>query len=318
MGAALVSASTAKAWIRFCLRIGLVDRPGPRKIHSNPIPLAGGLVVATGLIVPLLLAALAVKTQLLGPQLTALSSYGLNARTLQLFGLLVGAAGMLTLGLIDDRGAMSAGKKLVFQILIIAIVAGTGTRITLFVPSPLFSYAITILWFLTLVNAFNFNDNMNGLCAGLATISALVFAIHSALPDHYLVASLGFLIAGAVFGYIPFNYPKAQTFLGDSGSHLIGYLIAALAILPHFHHDAQPNKFGVISPLLVLGVVLVDLCWIVSYRVYHRKPVYIGDTNHLSHQLVKRGCSPQLAVAILWTLHATIAATSFFLVRGTP
>ena len=314
MGAALVSASTARAWIHFCLRIGLVDRPGPRKIHANPIPLAGGLIVATGLLVPLVIAALVVKSQLLGPQLTALSSYGLNARTLQLIGLIVGALGMLTLGLIDDRGAMSAGKKLIFQILIVGFVAGTGTRITLFIPSPLFSYAITILWFLTLVNAFNFNDNMNGLCSGLATISALALAIHSVLPDHYLVASLGFLIAGAVCGYIPFNYPKAQTFLGDAGSHLIGYLIAALAILPHFHHDAQPNKFGVISPLLVLGMVLVDLCWIVSYRIYHRKPVYIGDTNHLSHQLVRRGFTPQKAVVILWVLHAIIAASSFLLV----
>ena len=312
--AALVSGLAAKWWIAFSLRIGLLDCPGIRKIHAKPIPLAGGLIVATGLVIPLAFAALIVKLQLLGPELTEISSYGLNARTLQLVGLLFGALGMLTLGLIDDRGAMSAGKKLAFQILIVAIVAATGTRITLFVPSPIFSYAITILWFLTLVNAFNFNDNMNGLCAGLAAISALAFAIHSALPEHYLVASLGFLIAGAVFGYLPFNYPKAQTFLGDSGSHLIGYLIAALAILPHFHHDAQPNKLGVVSPLLVLGMVLVDLCWIVSYRLYHRKPIYIGDTNHLSHQLVRRGFSTSTAVAILWALHAVLAASSFLLV----
>lgn len=308
------SATAARLWIKLSLRIGLIDKPGPRKIHSTPIPLAGGLTVATGLLLPLILASGLAYSPLLSAPLSAITTYGFSARTTQLIGLILGALGMLILGLIDDRGALSAGKKFFAQLLIVAIVAGTGTRITLFIPNPTFSYVITFLWFLTLVNAFNFNDNMNGLCSGLGAISAVIFAIHSVLPGHYLVASLGFLVAGALIGFIPFNYPKAQTFLGDSGSHLVGFLIAALAILPHFHHDMQPNKIGVISPLLVLGMVLVDLTWVVSYRIWHRKPIYIGDTNHLSHQLVKRGFSPKIAVLILWILHGAIGASSFLLI----
>jgi UDP-GlcNAc:undecaprenyl-phosphate GlcNAc-1-phosphate transferase len=312
--ASAASAGTSRFWIKRARSWGLVDKPGHRKIHSEPIPLAGGLIVATGLLLPLFAAIVLVEMSILGPTLTELSTYGLSERTLQLGGLVIGAIGMLGLGLYDDRTPLSAGKKLAFQFLIAAIVAGTGTRITLFVPNILFSYGVTILWFLMLVNAFNFTDNMNGLCTGLGAISAFILSVHSAIPEHYLVASLGFLVAGSFFGFLPSNYPKAKTFLGDSGSHLVGYLIAALAILPHFHHGAQPNKFGVISPLLILGVVFIDLCWVVSFRLWHGKPIYIGDTNHLSHQLVKRGIPASQAVLILWCLHAAIAASSFFLI----
>ena len=313
LAGAITSLGASRFWIRKAASLGLVDQPGHRKIHSKPIPLAGGLIVTTGLIVPLVFAIVFVKTSLLGSTLTDLSSYGLSQRTVQLIGLLSGAIGMLSLGLVDDRGALSARTKLIVQVLVALLVAATGTRITLFVSNPAFSYAITILWFITLVNAFNFTDNMNGLCTGLGTISALVFAIHAALPDHYLVASFGFLVAGSLAGFLPSNFPNAKTFLGDSGSHLVGYLVAALAILPHFHHESQPNKFGVISPVLILGIVLIDLSWVVCYRLWHRKPVYIGDTNHLSHQLVKRGHSPKAAVLILWLIHAVIAACSFLL-----
>lgn len=312
--ASAASAGTARFWIKRARSWGLLDKPGHRKIHSEPIPLAGGLIVATGLLLPLFVAIVLIEMSILGTTLTALSTYGLSERIVQLGGLVFGAIGMLGLGLYDDRTPLSAGKKLAFQFLIAVIVAGTGTRITLFVPNLLFSYGVTILWFLMLVNAFNFTDNMNGLCTGLGAISAIILSVHSALPEHYLVASLGFLVAGSLFGFIPSNYPKAKTFLGDSGSHLVGYLIASLAILPHFHHGAQPNKFGVISPLLILGVVFVDLCWVVSYRLWHGKPIYIGDTNHLSHQLVKRGFPPSQAVLILWCIHAAIAASSFFLI----
>jgi UDP-GlcNAc:undecaprenyl-phosphate/decaprenyl-phosphate GlcNAc-1-phosphate transferase len=312
--ASAASAGTSRFWINRAKSWGLLDNPGHRKIHSEPIPLAGGLIVATGLLLPLFAGIGLIGMSILGPTLTELSTYGLSERTVQLGGLVIGAIGMLGLGLYDDRTPLSAGKKLAIQFLIAMIVASTGTRITLFVPNLLFSYAITILWFLMLVNAFNFTDNMNGLCTGLGAISAFILSVHSAIPEHYLVASLGFLVAGSLFGFLPSNYPKAKTFLGDSGSHLVGYLIAALAILPHFHHGAQPNKFGVISPLLILGVVFVDLCWVVGYRLWHGKPIYIGDTNHLSHQLVKRGFPATQAVLILWCLHAAIAASSFFLI----
>ena len=139
LAATAASAGTARFWIQRAKSWGLLDSPGHRKIHSEPIPLAGGLIVATGLLIPLVVAIFLVKISLLGPTLTELSTYGLSERLVQLAGLVAGAIGMLCLGLIDDRTPLSAGKKLAIQTVIAALVAATGTRITLFVPDLIFS-----------------------------------------------------------------------------------------------------------------------------------------------------------------------------------
>src|SRR3974377_1806700 len=113
--------------------------------------------------------------------------------------------------------------KFAGQLCIAALVAASGARITLFVPSTVFSYAVTMRWILTVVNAFNFMDNMNGLCAGLGALGAFDFAIIAATEGQYLVGLIAFLTFGALLGFLPYNFPRARAFLGDSGSHLVGY-----------------------------------------------------------------------------------------------
>jgi UDP-GlcNAc:undecaprenyl-phosphate GlcNAc-1-phosphate transferase len=199
-------------------------------------------------------------------------------------------------------------KKFIGQLLIAGLVAAAGVRVTLFVANPIFSYAITVLWILTLINAFNFMDNMNGLCAGLGLIAALTFAALAALHGQYLVTTLGLMIAGALAGFLPHNFPRARSFLGDAGSHLVGYLLAVLAILPHFHTPQNPRPLAVLTPLLVLAVPLVDLVIVVIIRTARGQPFYVGDTNHLSHRLVRRGLSKTTAVLLIWLL-ATACGT---------
>jgi UDP-GlcNAc:undecaprenyl-phosphate GlcNAc-1-phosphate transferase len=255
-----------------------------------------------------------------GPEITGtgalpilLLTHGLNRRALQLLAILLGAAGMVALGLWDDRKELRASVKFAGQLLIAALTAAAGVRLTLFVPSVAFSYAVTVLWILTVTNAFNFMDNMNGLCAGLAAIAAWCLALNALAQVHYLVASLAFLICGAVLGFLPYNFPRATAFLGDSGSHLLGYLMAVLAILPHFHTPAQPRPWAVLSPLLILAVPLVDLAWVVMLRWRLGRPFYIGDTNHLSHQLARRGLGPRRAVLLLWLAAAILGGASLWL-----
>jgi UDP-GlcNAc:undecaprenyl-phosphate GlcNAc-1-phosphate transferase len=141
---------------------------------------------------------------------------------------------------------------------------------------------------------------MNGLCAGLGAIGALLFAVIAASHDEYLVALTGFLMCGALLGFLPWNFPNARAFLGDAGSHLVGYLLAVMAILPHFYTRLHPRPLAVLSPLLVLAVPLADLAGIVVLRTVNRKPFWIGDTNHLSHRLVRMGFSPTRAVLVIW------------------
>jgi len=189
-------------------------------------------------------------------------------------------------------------------LLIALLVAASGVRITLFVHSALFSYAITVLWILTVTNALNFMDNMNGLCAGLGAIGAWCFAVIAATAGQYLVALIALVGAGALLGFLPHNFPQASAFLGDAGSHLVGYLLAVLSILPHFYSRKNPEVFAVFKPLLVLAVPLVDLVWVVIVRWRLGRPFYVGDNNHLSHRLVRRGWSRPGAVLFIWLLAA--------------
>ncbi|MDW8308085.1 MAG: MraY family glycosyltransferase [Verrucomicrobiales bacterium] len=307
--AALTSFLTLPLWRRACQRIGLVDEPGGRKLHGAPVPLAGGLAVLTGLIVPL---AAGAAVLLAGwPNLPArdLLVYGLGKRAVQLAVIALGALAITALGIFDDRHELRPLPKFLGQLLVALAVAAAGVRVTLFVPNPLFSYAITVLWLLTVINAFNFTDNMNGLCTGLGAIAAGCFAALAALAGHYLVASMAFLICGALLGFLPWNFPRARAFLGDAGSHLVGYLLGVLAILPHFYSPETPTRWGalaVLTPLLVLAVPLGDLVRVVLWRWRRGQPVYVGDTNHVSHLLVQAGWSPTRAVLCLWLLAAML------------
>jgi UDP-GlcNAc:undecaprenyl-phosphate GlcNAc-1-phosphate transferase len=316
-GAALATAASAPAWRRFCRRAGFMDDPGERKLHSAPVPLAGGLAVMTGLLAPLLAGALAALARpdlsrwLFGSNTARLLAHGLDKEAVQIAAILAGAAGMLLIGLLDDKYELRPAVKFGGQLLVALGVASSGARVTLFVPNAAFHYAITILWIVTVVNAFNFMDNMNGLCVGLGIIGAWFFGIVTAVNGQYLVAATAFLVVGALAGFLPYNFPAASCFLGDSGSHLVGYLMAVLGILPHFYTARHPVKFAVLTPLLVLAAPLGDLAWVVALRWRAGRPFYVGDTNHLSHRLERRGWSRTRAVLMIWLLAAGLGALAF-------
>jgi UDP-GlcNAc:undecaprenyl-phosphate GlcNAc-1-phosphate transferase len=323
-------------WRRWCFRAGLMDHPGGRKIHDQPIPLAGGLAVMTGLVLPTLLAWLVLwcvgaegglqdvlppahrpapqpaLQPLLGPDAAFLLKYGFSRRAVELAGILAGAFGILAVGWLDDKYELRPRAKFAGQFLVAALVAASGARITLFVPSLLFSYAVTILWLLTVMNAFNFMDNMNGLCAGLGAIGAWCFGLRAAADGQYLVALLALLAFGALLGFLPYNFPRARAFLGDAGSHVVGYLLAVLAILPHFYTPQRHRRWAVLIPLFVLAVPLLDLAWVVLRRWRLGKPFYQADTNHLSHRLVRQGLSQTQAVLLIWLAAALSGLVCLF------
>jgi len=307
-GGTVGSALSLPFWRKWCRRTGLVDDPGHRKIHSMPVPLAGGFAVFTGLAVGILGALAMVAFGGLAPEALAKIAHGLGRRAVPLGALLMGAFGMLLLGIWDDRKELKPWVKFAGQALIAWGVAMAGVRLTLFVPSALFSHGMTVLWIVAVTNAFNLSDNMNGLCAGLGLVGAGCFAAVAIGHGQYLVASLALLVAGSLAGYLPYNYPRASVFLGDAGSHLVGYLMAVLAILPHFYSEKlqDPRPWAVLSPLLILAVPLIDTSSVFVSRTLAGKPFWVGDTNHLSHRLVRAGFSKPAAVALLWTLAALL------------
>jgi UDP-GlcNAc:undecaprenyl-phosphate GlcNAc-1-phosphate transferase len=305
-GAFLTTLLALPLWRKWCLRVNLVDDPGQRKIHDAPVPLAGGFAVLTGILLPLVTGAIFLKLGIVKIPFASLIVHGINRRAIELAVIVFGAIAITVLGWLDDKHELKPLPKFTGQLLVAVAVALACKRITLFVPSLTFSYAITILWLLTVINAFNFMDNMNGLCAGLGAIGALLFAIIAASNGEYLVALIAFLMCGALIGFLPWNFPNARAFLGDAGSHLVGYLLAVMAILPHFYTKQNPRPLAVLSPLLVLAVPLADLAWVVILRTRARKPFWIGDTNHLSHRLVRAGFSQTHAVLVIWLIAVMI------------
>ena len=276
-----------------------MDEPGHRKIHYTPVPLAGGLSVMTGLALPIFAASLWSAIGSLPEPFAQAVSHGLSRRGLQLAAILGGAVAMLVLGILDDKRDLSPKWKFLGQVLISLAVAASGIRVTIFVENPVFSYAVTVFWILTVTNAVNFQDNMNGLCPGLGLIGSLFFAWHAGLEGQYLVATLAFLFAGALLGFLPFNFPNGGVFLGDGGSHIVGFLLAVLAILPDFYSASSPQKWLVASPLLVLIVPLADLVSVILIRRRLGQAIWVGDNNHFSHRLVRAGNSKPRAVLLL-------------------
>lgn len=308
LGAFATSLLALPLWRGWCRRTNLVDDPGHRKIHHTPVPLAGGFAVLTGILLPTVVGAVLLKLGWIKIATTTAIIHGVNRRTTELAVLALGAVAITLLGWLDDKHELKALPKFLGQLVVAIAVAAASKRITLFVHSEVFSYAITILWVLTLINAFNFMDNMNGLCAGVGAIGAFLFAVLAAAKGQYLVALTGFLMCGALAGFLPWNFPQARAFLGDAGSHLVGYLLAVMAILPHFYTRQEPHPLAVLAPLLVLVVPLLDLAQVSVYRTWHKQPFWIGDTNHLSHRLVRAGWSRTQAVLWLWLAAAAAGA----------
>ncbi len=322
LAAAATSALSFRFWRRWCLWSGHVDDPGHRKIHAQPVPLAGGLTVMAGFFLPLLLGAFVVyawRGPVLDATLRELLQYGFSRRGMQITAILAGALGMVVLGWLDDRYELSPLPKFGGQVICALLVAWSGIRITLFIPSEPVNYLLTVLWVLTLTNAFNFLDNMNGLCTGLGIIAAWACAWSAAIHGQYLVSLLAFQICGALLGFFPFNFPSAKAFLGDAGSHLVGFLISVLAILPNFYSRRAPHPFAVFAPLLILAVPLFDLVSVVIIRWRLGRPPWIGDNNHISHRLVRRGFSRSHAVLLILLIHSAAAAVAVWLLsRGSP
>jgi UDP-N-acetylmuramyl pentapeptide phosphotransferase/UDP-N-acetylglucosamine-1-phosphate transferase len=240
-----VSAASLPFWRKWCMARGLIDNPGHRKIHDAPVPLAGGLAVMTGLVVPLIAAAALLwaggaNGLNSNPNFVrgssnpfSLLSYGLHKRFAELTGIVAGGVGMLVLGLLDDRHELRPGPKFMGQFLIALLVASSGVRISVFIPNHVLHYIVTILWILTVINALNFMDNMNGLCAGLGIIASLYFGILAAIAGQYLVALIAFAGAGAMLGFLPHNFPRARAFWQPSGGLFAGSAGDSAALLHH-------------------------------------------------------------------------------------
>ena len=295
-------------------RWGFIDQPDQeRKIHTEAMPLLGGAAVFCAFAINvvfnyLVVLPLASTVDLPFIEMPDVKMYLDGAFSVwpKLLVIVVGGGLMIALGLYDDKYELSARTKLVAQIVIASLVALAGMRVTLFIHSPAVSFALTVLWIVTITNAMNFLDNMDGLCAGIGLVSAALFGFIAGVQHEFFVCLLAVALSGALLGFLPHNFKPASVFLGDAGSHFIGYMLAVLPICLTFYRQGTPTLLPVLIPLLVLAVPLFDLLMVVWIRLRRGQPVYQGDVNHISHRLVRLGLPQSWAVTLIYLITLTL------------
>ena len=161
---------------------------------------------------------------------------------------------------------------------------------------------VSILWVVGITNAFNLLDNMDGLSAGVAFVASLVLLINAWLLGEFFISLVLVAFMGSLLGFLVYNWNPASIFLGDCGSLFIGFVLASLTLLQRYVSHASGTYFPVLMPVLVLGLPILDTTTVIVIRLREHRPIYVGDSRHLSHRLVSFGMRPPLAVATIYLL----------------
>ncbi|MBO5725066.1 MAG: undecaprenyl/decaprenyl-phosphate alpha-N-acetylglucosaminyl 1-phosphate transferase [Lentisphaeria bacterium] len=210
----------------------------------------------------------------------------------------------VALGTYDDKYAISAGKKLIGQILIAVLAVWLGgIRLSLFINHSLISGAITVFWFIFIFNAINFFDNMDGLACGTATIAFFFFTVAAMVNGQYFVACLGASCVGASAGFWFYNHSPASIFMGDGGSHFLAFLLAVIsAKVTYYNGSCSASELIILTPLFILAVPIFDAFAVVLIRLKNKKKIYVGDHNHISHRFHHMGMDRKQAVLLVHLL----------------
>jgi UDP-GlcNAc:undecaprenyl-phosphate GlcNAc-1-phosphate transferase len=235
--------------------------------------------------------------------------------------IVAGALWLHVAGCVDDRRAMRALPKLLTQLVPAVALAWLADVRPLAqldaqgAAGHILSVSLGVAWLLLLVNAMNYLDNMDGLAAGVGVVACLLFACALQLVKQWFVASQFALLAGALLGFLMFNFvPRggARVFMGDGGSQPLGLLLASLAMRGVYVDPTDADYalgghwYGAFAPLLILAMPIYDLLATSWIRLREGRNPFVGDQRHLSHRLVARGFSPRAAVALIWALSAVV------------
>jgi UDP-GlcNAc:undecaprenyl-phosphate GlcNAc-1-phosphate transferase len=297
---------------RLVLQRDIVDRPEARRVNVVPIPRAGGLAVAASFI--------AVATAfLLANEAFRLVLKPFVMTGADLAALLVGGAAAAVLGALDDYFDLRARWQLLIQIGLasFAVVLGIGIDQinNPFAAGPIrfdsvFAAGFTIFWIVGMMNSINWIDGLDGLSSGITLIAAVTLAMISlTLPvGQPLIAVLCFALAGALLGFLRWNFHPASIFAGTSGVQFIGYTIAILSIL---------GTAKVAVALLVLGVPIIDTFWIIVRRVLERRSPFSPDRSHIHHRMLDLGLSHRQTVLLIYSITVLLAVLALLLSGST-
>lgn len=293
---------------RISLRVEFCARPASDRYHQRVVALGGGMAIFWTMALFILAGTAAVhwlveggKLPFLDKTITAYAE-GFRFKTDQLLITLACAAALHLIGLWDDVKRLGPYLKLAVQFAVAAAAAVLADiRVEMFIENKAVTTALSILWIVGIMNVFNFLDNMDGLSSGMAIIAIGVLLTAAVGSGQVFITGLGLLFLGAVAGFWVLNFPPARIFMGDCGSLVIGFFVATLTLRTTYYHEVQGGEsYAVFMPLLVLAVPLYDFVSVTFLRLKQGKSPFVGDTQHFSHRLRKRGLSDRQVALTLY------------------
>src|SRR4249919_1336692 len=284
---------------RLARRVGAIDTPGDRSLHEAPTPRLGGLAILAGVLV------------------AGLVFLPWDGETRAILG---GALLIAAVGFLDDVVELNAAAKLLGQTVAVVVPVAAGVEVTSFTfpflgaldPGSVELVSLggtsidlgavgTVIGIVAAINVINLIDGVDGLAAGVCTISALALAAIALSLDRNAAGVLAALTAGASLGFLRHGFPPARTFMGDTGSNLLGYLLGVVAVQGALKTNAVIALF---LPLIILTVPILDTGFVVAKRLKYRRPIYRADRWHFHHRMANIGFSQRRTLAYLygWTL----------------
>jgi UDP-GlcNAc:undecaprenyl-phosphate GlcNAc-1-phosphate transferase len=264
------------------VRTGYLDYPRDNKRHAHSTPLLGGVVIFLAFFIGIL---------------SQWDIIALSQRGSQIVAMLLGVMILLALGLIDDKIGMGPNIKLLGQFLAAMIIYKSGLAIT-FLGDYYLNLVLTYIWVIGMTNSFNLIDNMNGLAAGMAAIASFCFGIISWINGQGLVSMISFCLCGSCLGFLRYNFPKAEIFMGDAGSLIIGFILSSIALFGNWKSDGFLTSIAV--PLLVLAYPIFDTTLVTIIRLSERRSIFQGGKDHSSHRLALLGLRAKNTVLLIY------------------
>jgi UDP-GlcNAc:undecaprenyl-phosphate/decaprenyl-phosphate GlcNAc-1-phosphate transferase len=269
------------------IRVGMVDLPGPRKVHLKPIPLLGGLAMYAGVM------------------LAVLFAFDGAARA-QSIGIVTGATLVALVGFLDDRGWLHHQIKLFVGMPLAAVMllaSGIHTQIFTVLLGGRTGYwidaGLTLLWVVGITASFSILDHMDGLCTGVAAMASVFFALLAYLNGQTLVTTLAAAVLGAAAGFLRWNFKPAKIFMGDGGAMFLGFLMATLALKLRLDHSTLLASF--VAPVLILSAAIFDTTLVTISRSRRGLlPFATPGKDHSAHRLANLGLGQRGAVLVMY------------------
>ena len=267
-------------------KLKTMDYPGGRKLQANPVAYLGGLAIITPIT--------------LGSFLLIFTSVTIDLKQQLYLGLILPALAIAIVGLLDDIYQLPPWPRFISQSAVgvitsfILYLSGSGVEIF---DNQLLNSSATILWVVTIINALNFIDNMDGLATSISMVASLALFILSYINNQYLVAALSLAIFASCLGFLFWNKKPASIYLGDAGSLYLGFLLAAISIRIDLDNDSAPIRALVL--ILILAIPVIDTTQVVVSRITKGKSPFEGGRDHISHLLLNRGLSQRSVLFIL-------------------